>query len=205
MVDSAVVTGFAAVCNRYAGTRGPACLPGDVSQTHRRRQEVNVQDFLPGRLLCEGDRLAEGVGTVLIPIHMPHLDAGHWLLARGDRAREGQGMAVGIFDPAEGDYLPTATAQAGGSMLVAREVLAGLTGLPLASIRPGAAHLPPVPAGFMQQDEVSCGVHCMMLMALWTAEAAGHQLQLPGPLHVERARAWLATALGSNILPLWGS
>ena len=57
MVDSAVVTGFAAVCNQYAGTMGPACLPGDVSQTHRRRQEVNVQDFLPERLLCEGDRL----------------------------------------------------------------------------------------------------------------------------------------------------
>ena len=196
MVDSAVITGMAALCNRYMG---PACLPGEASYTHSRGQEFDAPNFLPALQLGEGGRLAPGVSTVLIPIHAGSSDAGHWLLARGDRV--GQRWALGVYDPFHGDYRST-----GGSYTPytqAREILAGLTGLPAAAISPGPAGLPPVPPGFMQRDQVSCGVYCMVLMALWTAEAVGPPLQLIEPMNVGHARAWLATALGSNILPLW--
>ena len=62
-----------------------------------------------------------------------------------------------------------------------------------------------VPEGFMQSDQVSCGVYCMMLMAVWTAAAAGHTLQLPCPLDATQARAWLAAAMGSNAMPRWAA
>ena len=61
MVDSAAITGMAAVCNRYMG---PTCLPGEASSTHSRGQQVDVQNFLPALQLSQGGVVAKHVRTV---------------------------------------------------------------------------------------------------------------------------------------------
>ena len=214
MVDAAVVTGAAQLCNMEPSRPRVAALSGKAFDTWGRGQVEDLGEYMPPEMLSNG-RLADRVSTVLLPLHQGDRRAGHWLLARADRALAG--WEVGIFDPSVGDYCSVQAGGAGGSegpalMPAARQLLASLTGLPVlafvahdADSSPG--RLPAVPRGFRQpgSDQVSCGVYCMMLMAFWTAEAAQLPLDLGAPaLHMiqDRARSWLALSLASNRLLL---
>lgn len=69
-----------------------------------------------------------------------------------------------------------------GSLLVALTGCAPDNAWVGCNARPQAA----VPASFQQHGQVCCGVYCSMLMAIWTAAATGHNMQLLSPLDVSQ-------------------
>lgn len=140
--------------------------------TWARQWRLQLDDHQPTLFLAmQGIKLC--VSAVLLPVDEGSRDAGYWVLVR----------ANWVPRPAP----PTAATGTTptfieGSLLVALTGCAPDNAWVGCNARPQAA----VPASFQRHGQVCCGVYSSMLMAIWTAAATGHNMQLLSPLDVSQ-------------------